>query len=288
MVERASGVVLVKKRGAPRFSPLGAARAVPVGSSIDATNGRVKLSSTKDRAGRIVQSGHFSGGAFTVTQKRSSRPLTDLELIGGSFAGCDAALRRTGVFAARRTIRRLSGSARGRFRTRGRYGSATVRGTRWLTEDVCEGTMALDRTGKVLAESRDLAYELGPGQSVIFHCNVDGVPDVVGLYCLAVLSQPADNIFGYGIAAETPDDQYELCIRDPDGASSCEPFPFHPETDGFRAGGVGCLPAKAGDHYVSWRLRGTDLPVPLPFQSRARSDESFCVSDPPRPGIDPP
>jgi hypothetical protein len=38
-------------------------------------------------------------------------------------------------------VRRLWGSGRGRFTTRGRYSSATVRGTKWLTQDQCNGTL---------------------------------------------------------------------------------------------------------------------------------------------------
>ena len=41
----------------------------------------------------------------------------------------------------RKPIRRLFGSGKGRFRTKGNYGSATVRGTKWLLEDYCDGTL---------------------------------------------------------------------------------------------------------------------------------------------------
>ena len=37
-------------------------------------------------------------------------------------------------------MRRLLGSGKGRFTTRGRDSSATVRGTKWLIEDRCDGT----------------------------------------------------------------------------------------------------------------------------------------------------
>ena len=37
----------------------------------------------------------------------------------------------------------------GRFRTRGRSSSATVRGTVWLTEDRCDGTRVVVREGAV-------------------------------------------------------------------------------------------------------------------------------------------
>ena len=45
--------------------------------------------------------------------------------------------------------RRLWGNGRGRFRTRGRYGAATVRGTKWLTDDRCDGTLVRVKRGKV-------------------------------------------------------------------------------------------------------------------------------------------
>ncbi|MGH2803549.1 MAG: hypothetical protein ACRDL4_10955, partial [Thermoleophilaceae bacterium] len=49
----------------------------------------------------------------------------------------------------RRRIRRVRGQARGRFRTRGRYSSATVRGTRWATIDRCDGTLTRVYRGRI-------------------------------------------------------------------------------------------------------------------------------------------
>ena len=46
-------------------------------------------------------------------------------------------------------VRKLWGDGRGRFRTRGRYGAATVRGTKWLTQDRCDGTRVRVVRGKV-------------------------------------------------------------------------------------------------------------------------------------------
>jgi hypothetical protein len=299
VVERVGGTVMVQPRG-KRLTTLRAARSLPVGSTIDATSGTVKLTSTADRSGSKLQSAVFRDGAFKVTQRTANHPLTELELVGGDFQDCGATVHRPGVLAAAsRGRRRLWGSGKGRFRTRGRNGTATVRGTTWLTEDSCEGTKAENRSScprnsrkvclhKVLAKSTDLSYTLDPGQSVVFTCNTEGITGVVGLYCLAVLSQPADNVFGFGIAAQTPDDSYELCITGPDGVLSCGPFPFGAPDNGIRAAGVGCLPGKVGTHTVYWRLRGTDLPVPLPFESTRPSNRPFCVSDPRRPGIDPP
>ena len=51
-------------------------------------------------------------------------------------------------------MRRLSGNANGRFRTRGRHSAATVRGTIWVTADRCDGTLTRVKRGRVAV--RDL------------------------------------------------------------------------------------------------------------------------------------
>ena len=55
----------------------------------------------------------------------------------------------------RRVVRRLWGKdSHARFRTHGRDSVATVRGTRWVTTDRCDGTLTKVSEGKVLV--RDL------------------------------------------------------------------------------------------------------------------------------------
>ena len=135
-----SGQVLVKLPG-QRFVPVSSARQIPVGSFLDTTRGTVRLTSAANSRG-AVQSGDFSGGVFQVAQSRSGGGLTDLNLSGGSFGGCAVgAGRRAVATRSSRVVRRLRGNARGRFRTRGRYSAATVRGTNWSVEDRCDGTL---------------------------------------------------------------------------------------------------------------------------------------------------
>jgi hypothetical protein len=43
----------------------------------------------------------------------------------------------------------LWGNGKGKFRTNGKYSSATVRGTIWLVQDRCEGTLTKVRRGTV-------------------------------------------------------------------------------------------------------------------------------------------
>ena len=44
---------------------------------------------------------------------------------------------------------KLWGNGKGKFRTNGKYSSATVRGTIWLTTDRCDGTLTTVRRGTV-------------------------------------------------------------------------------------------------------------------------------------------
>jgi hypothetical protein len=83
-------------------------------------------------------------------------PLTTLKLTNGTLAKCRKRKpARAGAVAVAAKIprsgggRRLWGNGRGRFRTRGRYGAATVRGTKWLTDDRCDGTLVRVKRGVV-------------------------------------------------------------------------------------------------------------------------------------------
>ena len=155
VVSAASGTVLIKQRGQAKFTPLGHSAVIPVGSSVDTQRGVVTLVSAADSRGTI-QAMNFSTGVFSVGQSSSGGGLTDIALTGGKFSSCPvrarsrAHARATAASAGRRrAIRRLWGNGHGRFRTHGRYGSATVRGTIWLTEDYCDGTLIRVRRGAV-------------------------------------------------------------------------------------------------------------------------------------------
>jgi hypothetical protein len=135
-----------------RFVPLSEARQIPVGSYLNTRKGTVRLLA----AGRGTQRGDFAAGLFQLRQARrgKDRGVTELRLKGSSFKRC-AAKRSTKRAAAsrrrlsRRRVRRLRANAKGRFRTRGRYSSATVRGTAWTTTDRCDGTLTKVTRGVV-------------------------------------------------------------------------------------------------------------------------------------------
>jgi hypothetical protein len=158
-----SGRVLVREPGSDRFVELTATDQLPVGTQVDTTNGRIQL--TAARAGGLLETSQFYEGLFTFTQDGVTA-LPELRLDGGDFSCLE------GSFAwqvVKKPVRRVWGSGKGKYRTRGRYSSATVRGTRWKTEDRCDGTLTTVEEGIVAV--RDFARQadvvLRPGQSYL-------------------------------------------------------------------------------------------------------------------------
>jgi hypothetical protein len=131
-----------------RFVALTKARQLPVGSILDTRRGSLTLTSASTTAGQVF-SGTFSAGVFQTLQSRSG--LTTLPLKGSSFRSCAARTsRRASAALTSRVIRRLRSNASGRYRTRGRYSAATVRGTIWETIDRCDGTLTKVTRGTVV------------------------------------------------------------------------------------------------------------------------------------------
>jgi Divergent InlB B-repeat domain/RTX calcium-binding nonapeptide repeat (4 copies) len=175
------GVVLVREPGEAGFVLLPAPDQLSLGTQIDATAGAVRL--TAARAGGITDTSDFSEGRFTVTQENPTA-LSELRLNGGDFACLEASFLSQA--RGKKPVRRLWGSGKGKYRTRGRYSSATVRGTRWKTEDRCDGTLTKVEEGTIVV--RDfvrradvtitrgqsyLAQPLGGGASRA-HCTLIG------------------------------------------------------------------------------------------------------------------
>lgn len=137
-----SGTVTVERPGTNSFVTLAAPGLIPVGSLVNATNGRVRLTAAASAKG-VTHSGQFYDGEFRLGQARSG--LTTLTLAGGTpCAGSASAGRHA---PTRR--QKLWGSAHGTFETIGTDAAATELGTRWLTEDTCSETVIRVRGGAV-------------------------------------------------------------------------------------------------------------------------------------------
>ena len=182
VVRVVSGQVFIKlRRAAARgrgrrarppkgFVPFTGAANIPVGSQLDTSKGRVALTSAAATGGVKTQTADFYQGIFAVKQsvpkKKPKKPkalVTDLvmkgqiarsqcaPLKGARSAAADAKKKKKGP---KSVLGKLWGSGKGKFRTSGKYSSATVRGTIWLVEDRCDGTLTKVRRGTV--QVRDL------------------------------------------------------------------------------------------------------------------------------------
>jgi hypothetical protein len=170
-----SGTVNLRLPGADRdrFYPLLDAANIPLRSALDASDGVVRVTTTKNRGG-AVQDASFSRGKFSVDQPRTERPVTAFRLIGGSFAVCDGSgrskasalvpLGHEGRAPIRiRRLRTVTGPLKGPYQVIGRYGIAVAEGTKWVTEDRCDGTVVVRETGRVLLRNRRRGGEVRAG-----------------------------------------------------------------------------------------------------------------------------
>ncbi len=133
-----AGKVRFKLPGQTAFVELTAPQQLPIGTTFDTTAGRVTLTSAADTKG-ATQHAWFYEGTFTIGQTAGSQPITTLAL-AGTLPDCPKGARAAAT-TTKRKERHLWGDGKGRFRTGGRFSSATVRGTRWVVIDRCDGTL---------------------------------------------------------------------------------------------------------------------------------------------------
>jgi hypothetical protein len=150
VVDAVAGRVLIRRPGGGRFARMATRAEVPFDSEIDASHATIALTSALP-SGR-TQTGRFGGGRFQLRDGR--RGYVDLYLRGRA---CPRSRRHadggsaSAASARRRRRNHLWGHDHGgRFRTHGRHSQATVRGTRWLTVDRCDGTLTLVTNGSVV------------------------------------------------------------------------------------------------------------------------------------------
>jgi len=143
-----SGTVLIKVGG--KFVPFDPSKAIPNGAEIDVTKGKISLTAVLKPGGK-PQTATFYDGIFKL---KLGKKTTDLTL-SQPLAKCPKKKHSSAHAAARKKpkSRKLWGNGSGSFRTRGQYSAATVRGTQWLVQDSCAGT--LTRVKKGIVSVRD-------------------------------------------------------------------------------------------------------------------------------------
>ena len=146
------------------FVPLKGAANVPMGAQLDTRKGRVAVTSAHDTSGSTAQTADFYDGIFAVKQStpktKPAKPKAADHRSGAQGRAAALGVRADQGRLARPRPRRRSaarsrssaalwGNGKGKFRTDGKYSSATVRGTIWLTQDRCDGTLTTVKRGTV-------------------------------------------------------------------------------------------------------------------------------------------
>jgi hypothetical protein len=128
-------------------------------SRIDTSRGVIALVTALPK--KRYQVAFFKDGRFDISQAEKGNGMVDLTLRGKTGCGGEddegenddrvlASASASRKFKKNAPGRRLWASdKRGRFRTHGRDSVATVRGTEWITEDTCEGTITTVVKGSV-------------------------------------------------------------------------------------------------------------------------------------------
>ena len=170
-----SGTVLIKINGV--FVPLTELTQIPKNTVIDALHGALSLTTAatggshpahdaakgkKPKPKPKTQKGTFGGAVFKLSQatRGAGKGLVTLTLVEGAgfkgaptYATCKKPKKKAGdasaAAASSKALQLLHASAKGKFKTSGRYAAATVRGTKWTITDRCDGTLTHDITDSV-------------------------------------------------------------------------------------------------------------------------------------------
>jgi len=147
-----SGYTLIRIPGTHKFVKLVAGEQIPNGSEIDARHGSIQI--TLALPNGKSETGVFYDGRFFLNQNKKNGDAS-ATLSGGSFASCKShkkghsdghvasiakAKAKSSNGNSKKKIRSLWANAHGNFTTKGAGGSAAVLGTKWYTEDRCDGT----------------------------------------------------------------------------------------------------------------------------------------------------
>jgi hypothetical protein len=149
------GEVMIRLKGSNKFVPLSGGIAIPNGSEVEATNGRVQI--TVALPGGHTVSAEVYAGRFEVDQEATGRgetrfilslPLTGCPAVTlphahGAILGASA--KRNGAKSRHLWVSEHGGN----WGTSGRYVTTTVEGTHWLTLDDCNQSEVNVVAGKV-------------------------------------------------------------------------------------------------------------------------------------------
>ena len=143
VVKPVGGAVLVKLKGSTAFVPLQgrAGRAARVPDRRDQGQHHAHLGPEGRRQARDgdLLRRHLHRHPARRVHRADARPARSPTCKKGKASAA----------AKKPKTRKLWGDGKGKFRTRGQYSAATVRGTQWLVQDSCAGTLTQVKAGVV-------------------------------------------------------------------------------------------------------------------------------------------
>ena len=141
----------MKLPGTKTFVDVTPGQAIPPGTVVDVSNG-AGIELTDSKGDELVLYGERDGVPSVFVVQKPVGGITELRLTGGDFKAC--AKRALQAAKAKKPVQRLWAKGKGKFATRGRYASTSIRGTWWLTADFCDRTLVSVKQGVVAV--RDL------------------------------------------------------------------------------------------------------------------------------------
>jgi hypothetical protein len=130
---------------------LGNGQSLPPGSKVD-VSGNAAIDLADATGQEMVFFGQTDGVPSTFVFQGVKGGYVQLSLAGGTTSS--RKLSSVGSAAkAKKPIRRLWGTGKGKFTTKGKYASATVRGTQWLIADYADHTLVTVKRGLVAVQN---------------------------------------------------------------------------------------------------------------------------------------
>ena len=255
LVSEVSGTVTFAEKGETRLQEMSKSPTlVPIGSSIDARRGKVRVRTAGRRRG--LDQAMFWKGAFTIRQDRRDA-VPEMFVLGETCADAP----------------RLWAESSDAFRTVGRFSGvqAIEDDTRWRTEDLCDGTRHFAKSGRLRAYDGPVVENpIEAGGTIQHYCDYDGVEPVSSWFCTMLDNYPDLDLYGPGIATLGTATSYDVCVTNPMGVETCESYPLsEPFTsEGHRFSVLGCTADSGpGAYSVRWLVDGVQLGPAMPFRS---------------------
>jgi len=138
----------VKLPGSSTFVPLSSAQNLPPGTIVDVSgSAEIQLA---DPTGQEMTFYDLPDGVPSVFVLNGVKNgFVQIALTGGNFSSSSRHVSVADAKKKKKPVRRLWGSGKGKFTTKGKYAAATVLGTNWLVADYTDHTLITVKRGIV-------------------------------------------------------------------------------------------------------------------------------------------